>query len=102
LLIDGHGLENDLQTGKRDFFTNQHEHPQHPQDLHLQRLRDAQGWLLGRVSQAGAPMVRLVFVHATGLHRSEKQYLVPVTLFGPMMKLDDGNLLVVQVLETTN
>ena len=102
MLIDGHGLENDLQTWKRDFFTNQHEHPQHPQDLHLQRMRDAHGSLLERVSQAGAPVLRLVLVQATVLHRSEKQYLVPVTLFGPMMKLDDGNLLFVQVLETTN
>jgi hypothetical protein len=91
MLNDGHGLDNDLQTRKRDFFTNQHEHPQHPQDLHLQRM-----------SQAGAPVLRLVLVHATVLHRSEKQYLVLVTLFGPMMKLDGGNLLFVQVLETTN
>jgi hypothetical protein len=102
MLNGGHGLENDLQARKRDFFTNQHEHPQHFQDLHLQRMRDAQGSLLERLSQAGTPVLRLVLVHATVLHRSEKQYLVLVTLFGPMMKLDDGDLLFVQMLETTN
>jgi hypothetical protein len=91
MLNDGHGVENDLQTRKRDFFTNQHEHPQHFRDLHLQR-----------VNQAGAPVLRLVLVRATVLRRSEKRYLVLVTLFGPMMKLDGGNLLFVQMLETTN
>ena len=68
------GVENGLQTRKRDFFTN-HERP---------------------------PVSGLVLVPATDLHRSEKQYLVLVTLFGPMMKLDDGNLLFVHVLEATN
>jgi hypothetical protein len=65
-------------------------------------MRDARGLLLERVSQAGAPVLGLVPVHATILHWSEKQCLVLVTLFGPMMKLGDGNLLFVQVLETTN
>jgi hypothetical protein len=102
MLNDGHGLENDLQTRKRDFFTNQHEHPQHPQDLHLQRMRDAHGSLLERMSQAGAPVLGLVLVRATVLHRSEKQNLVLVTLFGPMMTLGGGSLLFVQVLESTN
>jgi hypothetical protein len=54
------------------------------------------------MSQAGPPVLRLTLVPATDLHRSEKQYLVLVTLFGLMMKLDGGNLLFAHVLETAN
>jgi hypothetical protein len=87
MLNDGHGVGMTCKLGKRDIFTNQHWHPRHFQDLHMQRMRNAQ-----------APVLGLVFVHRTVLHRSKKQYLVLVTLFGPMTTLDGGNL----VLKTTN
>jgi hypothetical protein len=75
MLNDGPWVENDLQTWKRRFFFTNHEYP---------------------------PVVGSVLVLATDFHRSKRQYLVLVTVFGPMMKLGDGNLLFVHVMETTH
>jgi hypothetical protein len=58
-------------------------------------MHDGQAPLLERVSQAGAPVLSLVFVHTAVLHQSKKQYLGLVTPSGPKTALDGGNALAV-------